>query len=366
MKKTIYILTLAMVLTASCTSSQTAIDGKDAWDFLQELILIPGVSGHESEVADYIQKSLPQGIDVQRDDMQNVWFTVGEGKPHLLFVAHTDELGYTVESITPDGTLKVRGHGGFFPQMYEGHSVVVYTGSGSVEGIVSPRQGYLQRDAASEPYTNESVEIDLGVTSEEEARQLGVSEGDPITIRKEVTMLSPNLISARAIDDRAGCAAVLAAALRIDWDSIEGKTVTFAWDVQEETGLIGASRLAQNLDIDYVFPVDTFVSSAGPFDPRHYAHIPLGQGAVIRAIDSSNIAPRTEVKKVLEIARRNGIPVNIGNTSGGNDGSVFLTAGTVDIPLSWPGTYSHSFIEKIDRRDLASLTDLIVALVRDW
>lgn len=366
MKKTVFILILAVALLGSCSSSKTGEDSPEAWNLLQELIPIQGVSGYETEVADYIQESLPSGIDVQRDDMQNVWFTVGEGKPHLLFVAHTDELGFIVQSITPSGTLKVRGRGGFFAQMYEGHSIVVYTQGGTVEGVVSPRPGYLDRNSASLPYTNEEVEIDLGVSTEEEARQLGVSEGDPITIRKEVIVLSPDLISARAIDDRAGCAAVLAAALRIDWDTIEGKTVTFAWDVQEEVGLFGASRLAEKLDVDYVFPVDTFVSSAGPFDPKHYAHIPLGEGAVIRAIDSSNIAPQTEVKKVLEIARQNGIPVHIGNTSGGNDGSVFLTQGTVDIPLSWPGTYSHSFIEKIHRRDLAALTDLIVALVKDW
>jgi putative aminopeptidase FrvX len=366
MKKTAFVLTLAVALLGSCSSPQTGIDSQDGWYFLQELLPIQGVSGHEAKVADYIQESLPSGIDVQRDDMENVWFTVGKGKPHLLFVAHTDELGYTVQSITPAGTLKVRGHGGFFPLMYEGHSVVVYTASGTVEGVVSPRQGYLQRNAASQPFTNEDIEIDLGVSAEEDARQLGVTEGDPVTIRKEITSLSPDLISARAIDDRAGCAAVLAAALRIDWGKIEGKTVTFAWDVQEETGLFGAARLAEKLEVDYVFPVDTFVSSAGPFDPRHYAHIPLGEGAVIRAIDSSNIAPQTEVKKVLEIARRNGIPVHIGNTSGGNDGSVFLTKGTVDIPLSWPGVYSHSFIEKIHRYDLTALTDLIVALVKDW
>lgn len=366
MNKTLFILILAVALLGSCSSSKMGEDSPEAWNLLQELILIPGVSGYETRVADYIQESLPSGIDVQRDDMQNVWFTVGEGKPHLLFVAHTDELGYTVQSITPSGTLKVRGHGGFFPLMYEGHSVVIDTGGGMAEGVVSPRQGYLQRGAASQPFPNEEIEIDLGVSTEEEARQLGVSEGDPITIRKEITSLSSDLISARAIDDRAGCAAVLAGALRIDWATIEGKTVTFAWDVQEETGLFGASRLAEKLDVDYVFPVDTFVSSAGPFDPKYYAHIPLGEGAVIRAIDSSNIAPQTGVKKVLEIARRNGIPIHLGNTSGGNDGSAFLTQGTVDIPLSWPGTYSHSFIEKIHRRDLVALTDLIVALVKDW
>ncbi|MCJ7774425.1 MAG: M20/M25/M40 family metallo-hydrolase, partial [Desulfobacterales bacterium] len=194
----------------------------------------------------------------------------------------------------------------------------------------------------------------------------GVSVGDTITIRKEIVELSDELLASRAVDDRAGCAAMLSAALHIDWTKIKGKTVSFAWDVQEEIGLNGASRLAETMDVDYVFPVDTFVSSDGPFDSQRYAYIPLGSGAVVRAIDTSIIAPQIEFKKVMAIARQNNIPIHLGNTRGGNDGSVFVSQGTVDIPLSWPGTYSHSFIEKIHRSDLNSLTDLIMALVKDW
>jgi putative aminopeptidase FrvX len=366
MKRTIFLLIFLAGFICTCTSSEPPGSDSTAWNLLRELLPIPGVSGEEAKVADYIQEYLPDELEVQRDEMENIWFTVGEGEPHLLFVAHTDELGFIVHRITSSGTLKVRGRGGFFPQMYEGHSVVVYTEKGPVEGIVSPRQGYLRRDAKSLPFTTEGIEIYLGVSTEEEARELDVAEGVQVTIRKEIFELSPQLLAARAVDDRAGCAAVLAAALRIDWTRIEDKTITFAWDVQEEVGLFGAAHLAQKLDVDYVFPVDTFVSSAGPFDSKRFAYIPLGEGAVVRAIDSSNITPQSAVKKVLQIADTNNIPVHLGNTRGGNDGSAFLTEGAVDIPLSWPGTYSHSFIEKIHRRDLDALTDLIVALVKEW
>jgi len=223
---------------------------------LKELILIPGVSGAEEKVANFVQSSLPESLEVQRDDMNNIWFTVGKGHPHLLFLAHTDELGYVVESITPSGMLKVSGRGGFFPLMYEGHSIVVHTKLGPVEGIVSPRKNYIQRDARSFEFSNEIIEIYLGVSSAAEAKELGVSEGDSITIRKEIVELSDEILASRAVDDRAGCAAVLAAALRIDWTKIQGKTISFAWDVQEETGLYGASRLAETMEVDYVFPVD--------------------------------------------------------------------------------------------------------------
>lgn len=366
MKGKAILLFMAISALVSCSPQGNTGDNISSWDLLKELILIPGVSGSEEKVADFIQTSLPETLKVRRDDMDNIWFTVGDGHPHLLFLAHTDELGFIVDSITSSGTLKVRGRGGFFPLMYEGHSIMVHTERGPVEGVVSPRKNYTQRNAQSLDFSTQLLEIYLGVSNEEEVKELGVSEGDPITIRKEIVELSDDILASRAIDDRAGCAAMLAAALRIDWVKIKGKTVSFAWDVQEEIGLNGASRLAETMIVDYVFPVDTFVSSDGPFDSKRFAYIPLGTGAVVRAIDSSNIAPQIEVKKVMDIARRNNIPIHLGNTRGGNDGSVFISKGTVDIPLSWPGTYSHSFIEKIHYDDLMALTNLIMALVKDW
>jgi len=365
MKKKYMIFALALGLSLSAVSYQQT-DSLSSWELLKELVMIPGVSGYEGQVADFIQSNFPSGVEPQRDDMENVWFTVGEGRPYLLFVAHTDELGLVIEEITPEGTLKVRGRGGFISTMYEGRPVVIYTEKGPVNGVVAPRPDYFSREAASKPFRTSDFEIYLGVSSEEEVRSLWVEEGNQITIKKRIVELSPDLIATRAVDDRAGCAALLAAALRIDWKKIKGKTITCAWDVQEETGLIGASRLSQTLRPDYVFPVDTFVSSDAPLDSKRFARTVLGKGAVLRAIDSSNIAPRFELEKVIKIARNNNIPFQLGNTRGGNDGSVFIPRGAVDIPLSWPGVYSHSFIEKIHRRDLEGLTELIVAIVNDW
>ncbi len=365
MKMKNWILILALCLCLSVVLCKQT-DVLSSWELLKKLVLIPGVSGYEEQVADFIQANFPPAVQPQRDDMENIWFTVGEGQPHLLFVAHTDEIGLVVEKITPEGTLKVRGRGGFISKMYEGRPVVVYTGKGAVNGVVAPRPDYTEREAASSSFRTSDIEVYLGVSSEEEARSLGIEKGNQITIKKRIIELSPDLIATRAVDDRAGCAALLAAAFDIDWKKIKGKTITFAWDVQEEIGLIGASRLAETLKPDYVFPVDTFVSSDAPMDLKRFARIALGEGAVLRAIDSSNIAPRIELEKVMKIAQRNNIPFQLGNTRGGNDGSVFIPGGATDIPLSWPGVYSHSFIEKIHRHDLEALTKLIVAIVKDW
>ncbi len=340
-------------------------DKESAWDWLLELLPLPGVSGFETLVADYVQASLPRDLPVQRDDMENVWFTVGEGKPHLVFVAHTDELGLVVEEITALGRLKISGRGGFIPQMYEGRPVVVFTKQGRINGIVAPRKDYQDRVLERKALGFDDMEVYLGVESQEQADALGVKPGDSITIRKRTVELSSDLLAARAVDDRAGCAVLLAAAHCIRWAQVKGKTITFAWDVQEEVGLRGAERLATQLKADYAFAIDTFVSTDAPLDDKRFAQIPLGEGVVIRGMDSSTIAPRLELEKVMAVARKRGIPFHLGNTRGGTDGTRFIPEGAVCIPLSWPGTYSHSFIEKIHRKDLHSLTDLVVALVAD-
>jgi putative aminopeptidase FrvX len=361
-------IALGLVLLLSCAGRAAA--QSRAWALLRDIVLVPGVSGHESQVADFIQSRLPGWVKPQRDAMHNVWFTVGSGRPHILLVAHSDELGWTVDRITPEGRVRVKPGGGILPQTVEARPVLIHTSRGAVPGIVAPRPGYDARpvrgETAATPFSAESFDIFLGVGTEAEARALGVTEGESVTAKKILTDFAPGLMATRAVDDRAGCAALLDAAGRLKPGTVRGRTVTFAWDVQEETGLFGAAELAKTLKPDYVFAVDTFVSTDSPLESKRFGDMRVGEGAVVRAIDSSNVTPRSQIRKVLDLARRKGIPVQVGNSRGGNDGSVFLAGGAVDIPLSWPGAYAHSLIEKIDRRDLEALTDLILAIISDW
>jgi putative aminopeptidase len=361
---------IAVFILAVFISAAPAADRSQAWDILREILFVPGVSGHEGPVSDFIQNKLPADLKSQRDGMHNVWFTVGSGKPHILFVAHSDELGWVVDKITPEGRLRVKRGGGMLPETAEARPVLIHTARGPVAGVVAPRPGYGERpqqaDAPEAPFAAENFDIYLGVSTEAEARALGIAEGDSVTPKKVLVDLSPGLMASRAVDDRAGCAALLDAALRLKADAFRGKTVTFAWDVQEETGLLGAAELAKTLRPDFVFAIDTFVSTDSPLESKRFGYLPVGKGAVLRAVDSSNITPKTEIRKVMAIAKKRGIPVQVGNSRGGNDGSVFLAGGAVDIPLSWPGSYAHSLIEKIDRRDLEALSDLILAVISDW
>jgi putative aminopeptidase len=117
---------------------------------------------------------------------------------------------------------------------------------------------------------------------------------------------------------------------------------------------------------DFVFAVDTFVSSDSPLESKRFADAKLGEGFVIRAVDNSNIARPDLVERVIKMARANTIPVQYGVTAGGNDGSAFVRYGSVDIPLGWPLRYSHSPAEVIDTRDVDALARIITAIAKSW
>jgi putative aminopeptidase FrvX len=67
----------------------------------------------------------------------------------------------------------------------------------------------------------------------------------------------------------------------------------------------------------------------------------------------------------VAVARRAGIPVQVGTTNGGNDGSTFTRYGAIDIPIAWPLRYSHSPAELIDLGDVHALARLVAALARN-
>jgi putative aminopeptidase FrvX len=267
-----------------------------------------------------------------------------------------DETGFTVESIRDDGRLELNRR----QTAWEAQAALVHTVSGDVEAVFEPREDYFFSEVRRplDPMT-----VYLGTSSKEETEALGIEVGTTtVTMPKELQRMGRHRVLARGLDDRVGCTALLLAAQRIDPDLLT-KRITFAWSVEEEIGLNGAEALAKRLtDATMVFPVDTFVSSDSPLEWEGTAYCPLGQGAVIRVLESSNFSPRSAVTQLLELAKAGNIDVQLGMTLGGTDGQPFMANDTVDVPLSWPGRNSHSPVEVADLRDVESLVELIVRI----
>jgi putative aminopeptidase FrvX len=192
---------------------------------------------------------------------------------------------------------------------------------------------------------------------------LGVKQGMQVTSHKEGMRLGRTRYAARGLDDRAGTTALIRAVQRIDPNRMPGKVI-FAWSVHEEGGLLGAIAMARRFarTTARIYSLDTFVSSDTPLESPHFAHAPLGKGPVLRAIENSSVSPEPERARVVNAAKAAGIPLQIGLTQGGTDGSSFTYWGAPNQGLSWPGRYSHSPGEVLDLRDLDNLVRLVVAV----
>jgi putative aminopeptidase FrvX len=205
---------------------------------------------------------------------------------------------------------------------------------------------FLTRETAHEKRPAE-IRAWFGMNAHDLERR-GVRPGLGVTGYKEGHRIGAHRFTARSLDDRAGTTALLIALKRLDTSSLDHRVI-FAWSVQEEGGLNGAAALAERFGAEtrQVFSVDTFVSSDTPLESRHFAFAPLGAGAVLRSIENSSLVPPAE------------LPLQIGLTQGGTDGTTFTFWGAGNAGLSWPGRYSHSPAEVLDLRDLVGLHTLI-------
>lgn len=335
----------------------------DAAALLRRLSDLYGVSGDEGQVRDAVRAALPEwaAANAQVDTAGDIIVAAGPARDTTVFVAHMDEVGFAVTRIAPDGTVTLARRGGFFGSLWEGQTALAHVDSGQTHAMV--RGIFVPRDSARTAQPGELTAW-FGVDSAGLAAR-GVTVGTTVTSYKKAARFGAVRFSARSLDDRTGCTAQLLAMRAINPATL-AHTVIFVFSVREETGLFGAAAVAAafGTSVRRVHAIDTFVSADDPMESDRFADAPLGMGAVVRALDNSSATPPAEVDRVLAIARAARIPIQVGTTNGGNDGSEFVRYGAVDVPIGWPLRYSHSPAEVIDLRDVVSLSRVIERLAR--
>ncbi|HEY3012840.1 MAG TPA: M20/M25/M40 family metallo-hydrolase [Gemmatimonadales bacterium] len=365
----VLLLLLSPVTVLHAQSPPRADGGRQARVSEVERVLRPlvesyGVSGMEGPVRATVERLLPRGLGRQTDSAGNLWVTLGRGEPTVVFIAHLDEIGFKITGIRADGSLDLSAAGGLFPSLWEAKPALIHTGRTMVPGVFMPRDSAAVENPQRTP---PDLRADVGTTSRESTAALGIRVGNTLTMPKAFVRLAGTRATARSFDDRVGSAAQVLAVRRLDPARLR-HTVIFVWSVREEIGLEGAQAVANALGLRpaRVHAIDTFVSADSPLEPQNFALAPLGHGAVARALDNSSVTPPAYVDSLVALARARGIPLQVGTTNGGNDGSVFAAYGVPDVPIGWPLRYSHSPAETIDLRDVASLADLIQAVAERW
>jgi putative aminopeptidase FrvX len=342
---------------------------------IKTLIAAYGVSRHEDPVRDEIRRLLPPWAKPQTDATGNLILNVGStpagSKADRIFLmAHMDETGFEVKSISRDGRLELEAEGRGEIDDYAGHPALVHSVQGDHDAIIELPNHWDEANFQWPQDSETVVRADVGARNVDEIARLGIKPGDTVTVSKAYRSLAGTRVNARSLDDRVGCAALISA-VRALGEPLKDRDVTFVWTTQEEIGLRGAAALAGQLSTEgrepnYVFAVDTFVSSDSPLESKRFADAALGKGFVVRALDDSNAVPQDSVERIVKLARANQIPAQYGVTGGGNDGSEFVPYGAIDLAIGWPLRYSHSPAELIDTRDADALSRILAAVARSW
>ena len=357
-------LGLAVCLNAPLGAQQPARIA-EAQAVLSPLVESYGVSGAEAPVRATVERLLPEWARAgsETDTAGNLWVRAGKGEPTVVFVAHLDEIGFVVTAIRDDGSLEVKEQGGFFASLFEAEPALIHAGSKIVPGVFMPRDSVGKTPRR----TPTALRVDVEVASRAGAESLGVQVGHTVTMPKQYVRLAGTRATGRSFDDRVGCAALILALRRLDPARLRHEVV-FIFSVREEIGLEGAAAAAAALGGRpvRVHAIDTFVSADSPLEPQTFAVAPIGRGPVARALDNSAVTPPRLVDSLAQVARASMIPLQIGTTNGGNDGSTFAAWGVPDVPIGWPLRYSHSPAEVIDLRDVVHLGDVVQAIAQRW
>jgi endoglucanase len=245
------------------------------YDLLKELSELPGPSGFETKVSEFIQKTWnPLADDITVDQVGSlVAIKRGDGpdpRSKIMLAAHMDEIGLMVTKIesfpdTGSGFLRVSGLGGIDPRQLYGQRVTVHCSKGEtsdIPGVIGSLPPSMLPKAGSERSTAlQDLVVDLGLSINE--IQKIVSIGDSISIKQPMRKLLHKRVTGKALDNRVSVV-VLTKCLEMlakrnhSWDVLAVATA------QEETALLGAYTSAFKLEPDAAIAIDvTFAKGPG-------------------------------------------------------------------------------------------------------
>lgn len=319
---------------------------------LEKLVRCASPSGRESTVRNIIEKELKDFCDeIFTDTLGNlICHKKGSGKK-LMLAAHMDEIGFMVNYIDEKGFLRFSTIGG----------VTKYNTINSTVEFTNGTKGKISYENKENPSTVsfEKMYMDIGASTKEETESR-VQIGD-MAVYSGNFALTGKRIMGKALDDRAGCWALIHAMKNA---TSTNNDVYAVFTVQEEVGLRGAKTAANLINPDLAIAVD--VSNVGDTPESTELNLRLGKGPAIKMKDASYIIHEKVRNLLLDAAKETGIDYQLEAASyGGTDsGAIHLSGGGVPSgTISIPTRYIHSANEIIDRQDLETTSILLQKVI---
>lgn len=337
---------------------------------IEELSNARGVSGFEDEVVEIAKRYLADFCSFEEDSMRNLYIYPNYNKgnrPLLMLDAHSDEVGFMVQAIKPDGTLRFVPIGGWNEKSLPSSKVQVKSVNGGyVSGVIAAiPPHFMSAEQRKAPVTIEGLTIDVGATSKHDAiENFGIKIGAP------VIPFSPfeynektGIMFGKAFDDRLGVYGVIETVRALANKQLNVDIVGVI-SSQEEVGERGITAVCSKIKPDAAICFE-----GGPaddtFTPEYLIQDAIRGGCMVRYMDRTVICTPRFVALTEDVAAEKGVRVQMAvRSGGGNNGAYIISSngGTPVIVACTPVRYIHTFNCIAAVEDVQSMVDLGVAV----
>lgn len=326
------------------------MDKNSTLKMISDISNAKGISGFEDEAVDVI-RSYSLGFGKQSEDsLRNFYIHRKENqgeRPIVLLDAHSDELGFMVQAIRPNGTIQILPIGRWVATNIPAHLVWVRNAEGKyIRGVVASKPPHFMCEAERKaPLEINNITVDVGAVSNiETMEEYKIRVGGPIVPDAVFEYHEKNdVMVGKAFDCRLGCAAVVSTLQELTDYSLNVDIVG-AFSAQEEVGVRGATITARAVkpDVAIVFegcPADDTCVEG------YAVQTAIKKGPMLRHIDAEMITNPRFQKYALDIAEMLQIPVQEAVRSAGstNGAAIHLSEqGVPTIVIGIPVRYAHT------------------------
>ncbi|APT76645.1 peptidase M42 [Marinitoga sp. 1135] len=332
--------------------------------YLPEITELPGISGKEDKVREYIIEKIKDKVDEYHIDVMGNLIAKVSGKDSskkIMVLAHMDEVGFMVTKVNDDGTFHISPVGGVDPRVVFSQRLLV---NGEIPGVIQVKPIHLQKPEERKAKPDYSqFKVYTGLSKEEAKKKIKV--GDMVTFDTKFYIEGDRAVS-KAFDDRAGCALMLNLIDKIEKEGKPQYDTYFAFVVQEEVGLRGSGVAAYQIKPDVALVLEGTTAGDFPLLDEDKWATHLGNGPATFFMHSGVVLSKEIFEKIVSLAKENNIKLQFKmRTAGGTDARRLAT--TLDgIPsgiLAVPSRYIHSPNTIIDVNDYINAYKLVELLI---
>ena len=345
------------------------MENKELFEFLENIIKIPTVSGFESRNAEKIAKTCMDFSAGFFDSFKilpsgSILLEKKSGKTDatkLVIDAHIDTIGFIVKEICGGGFVKVTGLGGVDPYILPATPVILH-GKEDLSGVFTSVPPHLAKKDGKEELKISDLFVDTGLSEQELSKICPI--GTPCSFDAEPVLLQNGIVASHGLDDKACVTAVIYACKMLASRGIYPDSDVYVHlSAGEEKTMLGAKTLPYLLDADGCIVLD--VNFAYTQGVQKHESLMLGKGS---GVSYSASIKRELTDFVAYTAEKHGLPLQkvVEMRSTGTNATMLHKNGIPCAVLSVPLKNMHTNCESAALSDIESCAEVLCAVISDF